>query len=83
MRRIESALLVLLQILVVGKGKALHGHEQLREVAIHAAALAADKLGKIGVLFLRHNGRARGIAIRKRDETKFGRRPQDDLFGQA
>jgi len=80
---IERALLVLLQVLVIGERQALHGHEQLHQVAIDSAALAADKLGKVGVLLLRHDRRAGGVRVGKRDKAKFGARPQHDLLGKT
>ena len=46
MRGIQGTFLVLLQVLVIGKRKALHGHEQLSEVAVHGH-FAANELGKI------------------------------------
>ena len=33
-----------------------HGHQQRHQIADHATGLAADQLGKIGVLLLRHDG---------------------------
>ena len=60
---IERALLVLLQVLVISERQALHGHEQLHQVAVHATALAADKLGKVGILLLRHDRRAGGVGV--------------------
>ena len=63
MSGIERALLVLLQVLVISKRQALHGHEQLHQVAIDTAALAANKLGKVGILLLRHDGRAGGVGV--------------------
>ena len=80
---IERALLVLLQVLVISKRQALHGYQQLHQVAVHATALAADKLGKVGVLLLRHDGRASGVRVGKRDKAKFGARPQYDLLGKT
>jgi len=80
---IERALLVLLQVLVISERQALHGHEQLHQVAIDSAALAADKLGKVGVLLLRHDGRTSGVRVGKRDKAKFGARPQHDLLGKT
>ena len=53
---IERALLVLLQVLVIGQRQALHGHQQLHQVAVHATALATDEFGEVGVLLLRHDG---------------------------
>ena len=83
MSGIERALLVLLQVLVISKRQALHGHEQLHQVAIDSAALAADKLGKVGVLLLRHDRRPGGVGVGKRDKAKFGARPQHDLLGKT
>ena len=80
---IERALLVLLKILVIGQRQALHSHQQLDQVAVHATALAADELGKVRILLLRHDGRAGGVRIGQRDETELGARPQHDLLGQT
>ena len=80
---VERALLVLLQILVVGERQTLHGHEQLHEIAVHAAALSADELGKVGILLLRHDRGAGGIAIGERDEPELGAAPEHDLLGEA
>ena len=60
---IERALLVLLQVLVISERQALHGYQQLHQVAVHATALTADKLGKVGILLLRHDGRASGVGV--------------------
>ena len=80
---IQHALLVLLQVLVVGERQALHRHQKLHQVAVHAAGLTADELGEVGVLLLRHDGGARRVGIGERDEAELRARPQDDLLGQA
>ena len=48
---IERALLVLLQVLVISKRQALHGHEQLHQVAIHAPLLPRISSAKSGFFF--------------------------------
>ena len=80
---IERTLLVLLQVLVISERQALHGHEQLHQVAIDSAALTADELSKIGILLLRHDGRTGGVGVGKRDKAKFGTRPQHDFLGKT
>ena len=80
---IERALLVLLQVLVISERQALHGHEQLHQVAIDSAALTADELSKIGIFLLRHDGRTGGVGVGKRDKAKFGTRPQHDFLGKT
>ena len=55
LRRVERSLFVFLHVLVVRKGKPLARHQELHEVAHHATCLAANELGKIRVLLLRHN----------------------------
>ena len=59
---IKDGFLVLLHILVVGQRQTLHHHQQGVQVAVDAAGLAADQLGDIGVLLLRHDGGAGGKA---------------------
>ena len=72
-RRIDCPVLVFLKVLVVGKGKRLHGHQQRHQIADHATGLAANQLGKIGVLLLRHDGRTRGERVGQLDEAELGR----------
>ena len=55
--------------------RSLHGHQQRHQIADHATGLAADKLGKIGVLLLRHDGRTCGERIGQLDEAELGCRP--------
>ena len=82
-RGVDGALLVLLQVLVVRKRQGLARDEQRYEVAHHAPGLAADELGEVRVLLLRHDGRARGERIGQLDEPELGAGPQHDLLAQT
>ena len=53
--RVESALLVLLIVLIVGKWLALHQGNKCDEVPYDARCLAAREFWDVGVLFLRHD----------------------------
>ena len=64
-------------------GRRLEGGEQAREVADEAARLAARELGDVGVLLLRHDRRARRVAVVERDEAELAGVPEDDLLGEA
>ena len=81
--RVEDALLVLLQILVVGKRQALDGRQHGHEVADDAARLAADELGDIRVLLLRHHRGARAVRIVELDEVELTAAPEDRLLREA
>ena len=52
---IHNTFLVFLEVLVIGQRKALHGGKQRHKIAHYAAGLAADELGEVGVLLLRHD----------------------------
>ena len=81
--RIHRTLLALLEVLVVRQRKRLHRGQKRHEVAVDAAALAARELGKVGVLLLRHDGGAGGVAVGQRHKAKLRRAPQHDLLAQA
>ena len=81
--RVEDALLVLLQILVVGKRQALDGRQHGHEVADDAARLAADELGDIRVLLLWHHRGARAVRIVELDEVELAAAPEDRLLREA
>ena len=80
--RVKNGLLILLHILVVGQGQALHDRQQAHQVAVHPARLTADQLGNIGVLLLGHDGGAGGIGIVQGDKAELIAGPQDDLLGE-
>ena len=81
--RVEYRFLVLLHILVVGEGDALHHREQGHKVAVDAAGLSADELGDVGVLLLRHYRRARCVGVVELDEFELPRAPHYYLLGEA
>ena len=82
-RSVDGTFLVLLQVLVVRKGKRLHRDEQRDQVADHAPRLAADELGEVGVFLLRHDRGARREGVGQGDEAELRRRPENDLLAQA
>ena len=79
---VEDGLLVLLHILVVGQGDALHHSEQGDEGAVHPPGLAPDQLGHVGVLLLGHDGGAGGIGVVQLDELELPTAPENELLGE-
>ena len=82
-RGVDGTLLALLEILVVGQRQRLHGDQKPHEVTVDASRLAARELGEVGVLLLRHDGRARGVGVRERDKAELRRGPGDDLLAET
>ncbi len=81
--RVEQRLLVLLVVLVVREGLALHQGQQPHQVAEDATGLSAHQLRHVRVLLLRHDGRARAEAVGQLDEAELRGGPEDQLFGEA
>ena len=81
--RIEEALLVLLQVTVVGHGQALEYGEQGHEVAVDPARLAPGQLGEVRVALLGHDAAAGGEVVAEADKAKLLGGPEDELFGQS
>ena len=81
--RIKNCLFVLLHILVIGQGDALHHDQQRVQIAVDAPGLAADQFRDIGVFLLRHDGRAGRKRIVQLNELELPAAPQDDLLAQA
>ena len=80
---VEERLLVLLQILVVGKGERLERREEARKVADDPPALAADEFGDVGILLLRHDGGARRVGVGDLPEAELVRGIEDGVLGEA
>jgi len=80
---VEERLLVLLKILVVCRRGAFDSDQQADELANGAARLASQELERVGVLFLRHQGRAGGVGVGQLDEPKLGGGVQDEVLGEA
>ena len=80
---VKHRFLILLHILVIGKGKTLQSGEQCNQIAVDTAGLASAQLCHIGVFLLRHNGRAGGVGIAELNELEFPAGPQNDLFTEA
>ena len=78
--RVEDRFLVFLEVLVVGKGRALHEREHRDEVAIDAARLAAGGFRNVRVLLLRHDGATRREAVGELDEGEALAHPGDEFF---
>lgn len=81
--RVEERFLVFLQVFVVRSGYALDDGEDRHKTAVNSARFAADEFGNVGVLFLRHDGRARGIGVGYVDESEFVRRIDDKVFAET
>ena len=80
--RIEGRLLVLLHILVVGEGKALHCRKKRHQIAVHSAGLAAHKFTDIRILLLRHNAAAGGEGVVHLHKPVFVGIPGDELLAE-
>ena len=81
--RAKDGFLVLLHILVVGQGDALHHDQQRVQIAVDPAGLAADQLGDVGVFLLGHDGGPGGEGVVQLDELELPAAPQDDFLRQA
>ena len=80
---IEEGFLILLHILIIREGNALHHCQERHQITIHPAGFATDELGDIGVLLLGHDGRAGGKAIIHLDEAELIGIPEDQLLTEA
>ena len=80
---IEERLLVFLVVLVVRERLCLHQRDERHEAADDAPALAADELGNIGILLLRHDRAAGAEAVGEPHEAVARAGPQDQLLGEA
>ena len=82
--RVEEVLLVLLHVLVVGQREAVHHPVQARSRwPTTRGALARSELGRVGVLLLRHDRRARAHASGSSTKPNSSTGPQHDLGAQA
>ena len=81
-RGVEQRLLVLLHVLVVGEREAVHHAVQRDEVGDQAGRLGPQQLGRVGVLLLGHDRRARRPRVRHLAEAVLLGGPQDDLPAQ-
>ena len=81
--RVKDGLLVLLHVLVVGQGQALHHHQQGGQIAADPPRFAPDELVHVGVLLLGHDGGAGGEGVVQLDELELPAAPEDDLLRQA
>ncbi len=80
---VKDGLLVLLQVLVVGRGQPLERRQQPHQVAHHPPALAAHQFQRVGILFLRHEARAGGVGVGYLHKAKLAAGPQDEILRQA
>ena len=76
----EDRWLRLLEVAVVAEREPLERPQEIHELARHARRLTADQLDHIGVLLLRHDGRARAELVGQLDEPELGRRPVDQVL---
>ena len=77
--RVEERLLVLLHVLAVGQRQRVHHAEQGLVGGGDARALGAQQLGRVGVLLLRHDRRARGERLVELAEAELRGAPDDDF----
>ena len=80
---VKETLLILLKVAVIREGQAFHDGEQAHEGAVDPASLAAHELGHVRIFLLGHDGRARGVAVRKGDKAEIGIGPVDGLLAVA
>ena len=80
---VEQRLLVFLVVFVVGQRLTLHQREQGDQMAVYTAGLAAHQFRYVGVLLLRHDGRAGAEAVGDVDEADHRAHPQDQFFGES
>ena len=80
--RVEEVLLVLLHVLVVGQGQAVHHAVQGGQVTDHARRLGAQQLRRVRVLLLRHDRGGGRPRVAHLAEPELLRRPQHDLGAQ-
>ena len=79
---VEQRFLVLLVIAVVRERLRFHEGQQRHQVTVDASGLAANQLGDIRVLLLRHDRGAGGERIRDRDKAEARVGPEDELFAE-
>ena len=80
---VENARLVFLHVAVVGHRQTLHGQEQRRIIAEHAAAFAANQLQRIGIFLLRHHAGAAGDAVAQFQPAVLLARIENPILGQT
>ena len=80
---VKETLLILLKVAVIREGQAFHDGEQAHEGAVDPASLAAHELGHVRIFLLGHDGRARGVAVRKGDKAEIGIGPVNGLLAVA
>ena len=68
---VKQPLLILLQVLVIGKRKPLDRHEHRHEMSDNAAGLSTHKLGDIRIFLLRHHRRARTVRVVQLDKREL------------
>ena len=74
---VEYRRLVLLKVAVVGHGKPLHEGQQRVEVALEPRGLPPEKLARVGILLLGHEGASRAETVRQGHKSKLGAAPKD------
>ena len=80
---VEDLFLVLLHVFGIGQGQALHHGEKCYGGPQNAAQFGAQKLGRVGVFLLRHDGGAGGPAVGQSDKAKLGGGPDHQFLGKA
>ena len=80
---VKDALLILLEILIVGQGSSLHDGQKLHQIAVYPAYLATDQLGHIRILLLGHNAASGAEAVVDGDIRELRRIPPCELLRPA
>ena len=80
---VEGKFFVLLHILIIGEGEALHGSEKGNQGSVDTAGLAANQFGDIRILFLRHNAGSCGVGIVDFHKAVLVGIPQDNLLAKT
>ena len=80
---VEERLLVLLEVLRVGERQPVHDPGEGQEAGGDPRRLGSQQLGRVGVLLLRHDARARGEVLGQLAEGELVARPEHDLGAEA
>ena len=81
--RVEERLLVLLEVLRVGERQPMHDSGEDQEARGDPGRLGSQQLGRVGVLLLGHDARARGEVLGQLAEGELVARPEHDLGSEA
>ena len=81
--RVEQALLVFLEVFIVSQRRALHDGQQLHQITVYPATLAAHQLCHVGILLLWHDAGTRAVAVIDGDICELRGVPPGKFFRPA